>query len=477
MILSDDMKTKIQELILANPRKYTVMLKKRPELMEWIYANSDETDDFITRLYCALNSVSSVCPNGSRKRVKHFNEGMIGCGPAKGCECTKLAISASVSDTMSNKSEEAVLAANAKRETTMVERYGYATNGQRPELKETRNRDRIPTESLGRLMDTDWLTTEYVVNDRSASDIANELKVYSDVVLEYCLVHGIPINKAVRAGDITHDIAEFVRSMGVDVEIDASGILIPSKSIVITTSELANDSYHPADKAYDDRKIRLNRSIDAESRGIGMLFITDHEWHNQRSIVESMIRSKVGITKKIHARKCTASVIDTVTARDFFNANHLQGHINATYYNGLFYSGELVMAISVGRSRFSGDGLELYRLAASLDTTVVGGGSKLLKFLSTLDNSELVSYCDRSKSFGNGYRSMGFEYIGTTEPGYFWTNGVDIISRYKTRKNSLKKWMPSYDESLSESENMFRESFRRYWDCGNYIFKLTNSTL
>ena len=474
------MKLDILQLIHANPRKYTVMLKKRPEMMEWIYANSDDGDDFITRLYCALNSVSSVCSNGNRKKVKHFNVGLVGCGPAKICECTRLAISSSVSDTMANKSVDELMVANAKREATMMERYGHVYNAHRPDVQRVMHVRSIPPESLVKLQDVNWMGVEYDIKNRSLTDISRELMVFPSIVIEYCIRHGFRMDRPSYVGSVMNDVGGFIKTLGFDIQNNVTGVVtggmvdiyIPSMRMAIDVVNVYDHSYHPNNVHCDSSRARVDKADNAAANGITLLYVTDWEWNNRRLNIESMLLSKPGASARISARKCSIVRIDTITAKQFFDNNHLQGHINASYYLGLEYQSELVMAISVGKSRFTNDGLELYRLASKLNTTIVGGGTRLLNALRSIDSGNLVSYCDRAKSNGNGYLQMGFELVGTSDPGYFWTNGTDIVSRYKTSRSMLKKWLPNFDETMSESENMYKNSFRRFWDCGNYIFKM-----
>ena len=51
-----------------------------------------------------------------------------------------------------------------------------------------------------------------------------------------------------------------------------------------------------------------------------------------------------------------------------------------------------------------------------------------------------MSYCDRSKSTGQGYLAAGFVLESTTGPGYFWTNGTDQLSRYQAQKKILQNF-------------------------------------
>ena len=55
-------------------------------------------------------------------------------------------------------------------------------------------------------------------------------------------------------------------------------------------------------------------------------------------------------------------------------------------------------------------------------------------------------------------------------PGYFWTTGTTIVSRYKAQKKVLAGWLTTFDENKTERANMFEAKYRLFWNCGNYVF-------
>ena len=116
--------------------------------------------------------------------------------------------------------------------------------------------------------------------------------------------------------------------------------------------------------------------------------------------------------------------------------------------------------------------MELHRLCSKIGVNVIGGASKLLKSLRHKTNAPIISYCDRSKSSGAGYLSMGFKFVGFSNPGYFWTSGSHVFSRFKCQKKQLAKWLDTFDASKTEAQNMFDAGYRRFYDCGNFIFRL-----
>lgn len=60
----------------------------------------------------------------------------------------------------------------------------------------------------------------------------------------------------------------------------------------------------------------------------------------------------------------------------------------------------------------------------------------------------------------------------STSPNYFYItkNASTIESRQKFQKHKLKNILPTFDEKLSEWENMKNNGYDRFWDCGNLVF-------
>ena len=83
---------------------------------------------------------------------------------------------------------------------------------------------------------------------------------------------------------------------------------------------------------------------------------------------------------KIYARKCKVVKLSASQAAAFFEHNHIQGNAGASVRYGLKHGENIVAAMTFGKSRFSKKHeYELIRAANTLNTTVVGGASKLFK--------------------------------------------------------------------------------------------------
>ena len=117
---------------------------------------------------------------------------------------------------------------------------------------------------------------------------------------------------------------------------------------------------------------------------------------------------------------------------------------------------------------------ELLRFCNKLNTTVVGGASKLFKhFLKEYKPKEVISYCDRRWSEGNLYEMLGFEFSHNSKPNYFYVINGKRENRFKYRKDILVK--EGFDPNKSEHEIMLERGIYRIYDCGCKVYKYVNN--
>jgi hypothetical protein len=139
---------------------------------------------------------------------------------------------------------------------------------------------------------------------------------------------------------------------------------------------------------------------------------------------------------------------------------------------GLYYNNELVAIGTFGKSRYDKKyDWELLRYASKLNTTVIGGFSKILNnFINLYSPKNILTYCDRSTSTGQVYFKSGFQLVNSTNPNYFYFKNSSVFSREQYQKHKLSTKLNIFDNSLTEYENMIVNGFDRFWDCGNYKF-------
>jgi hypothetical protein len=250
-------------------------------------------------------------------------------------------------------------------------------------------------------------------------------------------------------------------------------IYIPEYSLGI---ELNGIYWHSEIHGKKDKNYHDNKTNYFLNKGIQLLHIWDVEWINKQNIVKSIIMSKLGKVKnRIYARKCEIKGINSQESRKFLNNNHIQGEINSSVKLGLFYEDELVSILTLGKSRFNKNyDYEIHRFCNKLNTSVIGGFSKLLKYFTTNYSNSIVTYADRRYSTGNLYENNGFNLIRISQPNYYYTdsNYNFLQSRNKYQKHKLSQLLEDFDSNLTEWENMQMNGYDRVWDCGNYVYEL-----
>lgn len=186
------MKQEILNLVETNPKKYSVMIKKRPDMLQWVDENTLTKSDYLpARIYSAVYGVSDVCQNGNTKQFKRWGDGFIGCGPTNVCKCARDAMIQKSAQANRSKTDEEQRAINEVRKATMLERYGVEYNSQRQEVLEKLQAPKVTGYALDKLSDKKWLTEQYVNLYRSVSEIANELGVDNTTVKSYLDKNGI----------------------------------------------------------------------------------------------------------------------------------------------------------------------------------------------------------------------------------------------------------------------------------------------
>ena len=118
---------------------------------------------------------------------------------------------------------------------------------------------------------------------------------------------------------------------------------------------------------------------------------------------------------------------------------------------------------------------EIIRICSKPNILVVGGVSKLFQhFIKKHNPQNIMSYCDIRYGTGNVYDKIGMIYKRSTAPGFVWIDkhGTKPISRFQCQKKQMSKWLLTYDDKLSQAENMIAAGYGRYYDCGNKVYKI-----
>jgi len=338
---------------------------------------------------------------------------------------------------------------------------------------------------------------KYDLNDDNLTlkclECNNEYKIYNNLLNSRINVNIKPctICNPIRETNSIQEkeLFEFVSSILPNVEVlnkDRSlirnfkplelDIYIPSYKLAIEFNGL----YWHSDK-FESSEHLLNKTKLCETERVSLLHVFEDEWIYKREIVQSIIKSRLGLSDtKIYGRKTIIKEVSPTEAKLFLDNNHIQGNVNAKIKLGLYYNYELVSLMTFGGLRISmgskikeDDSYELYRFVNKLNTSVIGGFSKLLKhFISEYNPKNIITFSDNRYFNGGVYTLNGFNYLYDSKPNYFYINNHKREYRFKYRKDVLVS--EGYDINKTEKEIMFERGFNRIYDCGNkkYILNL-----
>ena len=273
-----------------------------------------------------------------------------------------------------------------------------------------------------------------------------------------------------------NEIFDFVKELGFNsryndrtlikpLELD---IYIPDRQIAIEFNGLYWHSFNHKETTKERNRHSIKCDL-CQNKNTRLIQINEDEWRNKKDIVKSILKSKLGISNKIYARKCKIKEISSKEHFKFMDQNHIQGGKGCNVAYGLEFEDELVAIMSF--NKHNKHEWEITRFANKLDTTIVGGASKLFKcFIRTINPNQILTYADRRYSDGNLYKQLGFKLDGITKSNYVYTKSNYIYSRQQFMKHKLKNKLENFNPALTEAENMFNNGYRRLWDAGNYRF-------
>lgn len=290
------------------------------------------------------------------------------------------------------------------------------------------------------------------------------------------------------------EVVRFIKSIIPDIIIEQNNrniispkeidIYLPEYKIGIECNPTYTHNSTVPPYSCDDtlsRKYHKDKSNLAENSGIFLFHIFGYEWTNHREVIESMICNLLGKnTNKIYARKTKVIEISDTVCGKFLNENHRQGRTSASIRLGLYYEGNLVSVMTFNKLRntmgqgkdVDNDTWELSRFCNLLNTSVVGGASKLLKYF--IDNfipTKIISFSDIAHTRGTLYSNLGFHEVAETDYGYVWVNSItdQYFHRVACQKKNLRKLFDEPDldiENKTEVQIMSEHGYVMVCDSG-----------
>lgn len=387
---------------------------------------------------------------------------------------------------------------------TMVERYSHRYYSQTREWKESMMRDPSKVDNLIKFRENPILYIqshfdhkpsykEIVYEIGTSEGLVDTLEKFNCIdMIDYVFSYmEREVKEALISIDSSLNLQINTKRIITPYEID---IYLPDYKLGIECNPTAthNSSFNMQHGRKDTTPTNYHqmKSDLCENKGIFLFHIFGPDWEHRRDVIISMLRNILGKNKdKIYARKTQIHVIDSYTSSKFLNENHRQGNANASIKLGLFYEDNLVSVMTFGKLRNTiGSGKddtsqvwELVRFCNLMNTSVVGGASKLFKyFIDEYHPEEIRSFSDRAHTRGNLYKTLGFHELRRSSAGYVWVDyKTDIpYHRINAQKQNIRKFLKddSIDiENQTEIEIMEDHGFVQLFDSGTITWQWKSS--
>lgn len=272
--------------------------------------------------------------------------------------------------------------------------------------------------------------------------------------------------KSIYSGWVEENDRSILGGKELDIVLPDLGIAFEYNGTYWHSSAVQPSTYH------QDKTNRV------EEFGYQLIHILEWEWKYNTEVIKSRIRNLIGLSTRLFARGLVVKSLGYLTTGAFLDNNHIQGRGITTSKNyGLYAAeGDLVAVMTFATPRVPLESRiaewELVRFCSKLNTTVVGGASKLLNaFVKECTPKSIMSYAARDWSRGTLYTMLGFIQVSTTRPGYTYYKGSNKYSRIKFQKHKLKELFPTaYSEDKTEFQIMEELGYLRVFDSGNLVF-------
>lgn len=389
-----------------------------------------------------------------------------------------------------------------KAAETTLDRYGYSHVLQSPEYKKKQS-DRRISEYASKIEDLEK-RENYLLFKKdpqayiqstfdhkptypelaesigmSTSSTYNALSIETGLCMQGSSSMEYEVLEFLRNLDPEIDIVQHCRSVIYPLELD---IYLPKYNLAIECNPTVthNSSFRdPWGGSAKEISYHKNKTDECLSKGVFLFHIFGYEWIRRRDVIQSMIKNLLGMNEhKLYARKLNLCQISSAEAKEFYDNNHRQGgmyskvNIALKDRDGSIYS---CMSFSpcrpvIGKKR-QGVCWELTRFCNLMNTSIVGGASRLFKyFVTNFVYDSIVSYSDRAHTRGSLYASLGFTEERTSSPNYVWAHieSERYYTRIMCQKHNLCKLFNEEIDVINKTEDMIMEEhkFAKVYDSG-----------
>jgi len=269
------------------------------------------------------------------------------------------------------------------------------------------------------------------------------------------------------------EIYDYLCELGIESEVGNREIIYPYELDIFVPEKNFSLEYNGLFWHSDKQKSKnyhFNKTMATMKKNINLIHVFSDEWKQKGEIVRSIIKYHLNLIKeKIHARKCIVKEVSREDTKEFFTKNHISGNVsNIINSFGLYFNDTLVSCVSLRKplKKKNSNVIEIARFCSLINTKVLGGFSKLLKYIKIWTKEKgfekILTYADLRFGTGNVYEKAGFQKVGVTCLNYWYTDSLRRFSRQKFRAK----------DGISEKEIAENAGVYKIYGCGSNIYQL-----
>ena len=384
----------------------------------------------------------------------------------------------------------------------MKSRYGVSYFAQSKDWKQARMLDPSKIDNLMKFREnpSEFISKQFTEKP-SLKELSSMLGIHENSVGQLIIEFGLQNKVRYVYSVMEEEVAGFIYSLDSKIYIERNthsvitplelDLYIPEYHLGIecnptSTHNSSVDAFTGKNDTALKYNYHKNKTDLCEETGVQLFHIFGYEWTHSKRIIQSMIRNLIRKNNcKLYARNLDIREVSSPKANDFLENNHRQGRSTASVRLGLYNDNELVSLMTFGHSRStigssddfkSSEDWELVRFCNKINTSVIGGASKLFSyFVRTYNPNSIISYSDRAHTSGGLYEVLEFKPLRISEPGYVW---VDLKTdrayhRINAQKRNISKFLKEDNIDLSKTEKQIMEEhgFVQVFDSGSITWK------
>ena len=390
---------------------------------------------------------------------------------------------------------------NKKRKSTNITRYGVSEAAASDIVKNTAveenrkkyncdNHSQVHFSDHTKLVLFDPVIFEKELSGKTLDQSCEYLGVSLRTILNYAKTHDLrnvfsdvkttkienKIQTLLESLTTLHGYQKNTRKIIPPSELD---FFIPGENLAIEVHGLYWHCEHGGN--HRSKSYHMNKWKQCQDNNITLLQFTNLDIENNFHLVESKIKRHLGhAVPVVGARRLKLYVLqDFSQEQEFLKTWHLQGPTsNRNFTIAAEYQDQLV---GISTWKYHQNSAELVRFATNVNYSYPGLLSRMINMFvrHTGFSGQILSYSNNMYGTGKAYLACGFQWSGTTPPGYFYTkNYTQLESRLQYQKHKLAKIF-DLDQSILNSQSewqiMQTRGYDRFWDAGHSRWKKTIS--